>query len=195
MKLSELEIGKEYAVVPSWTYSSRGARDINTVRERDVVKATVISKDKYEYEASHRKDSPSGFTKAQSGNRSVGVIVKATDNNGTDYYWTSRLADIVALYSDLEPRWAQRQSEEQKREEEERIKRQRAQEISQRAINQVTNTRNSIIASCKDLLGDKCDVSVDTTGYYENTKAVVAITIDDFERLLEIAYEGRASVA
>jgi hypothetical protein len=27
MKLSELTVGTEYAVVPSWTYSNRSARD------------------------------------------------------------------------------------------------------------------------------------------------------------------------
>ena len=42
MKLSELTVGTEYAVVPSWTYSNRSARDVDTVRENDVVRATLL---------------------------------------------------------------------------------------------------------------------------------------------------------
>lgn len=195
MKLSELQIGTDYAVVPSWTYSSRGARDVNNVRENDVVRATLVSKDKYEYEASHRKDDPANFRKADSGNRSVGVIVKATDNHGKDYYWTSRLADIVAPYADLEPRWAQKKSEEELREAEERAKRAKVQEIQTRVMNRVAQSKTSVASSCKELLGDKCEAKVDTDGYQENIKAVVTITLDEFERLIELAYEGRASVA
>ena len=100
MKLSELQVGNVYAVVPSWTYNSRSARDINNVRENDVMKAELISKDKYDYEPSYRKSSPTEFTKAKDGERSVGVLVKATDNNGQDVYWTTRLADIIAVVSD-----------------------------------------------------------------------------------------------
>lgn len=195
MKLSELNVGTEYAVVPSWTYSSRGARDVNSVRENDVVKATLISKDKYEYEASHRKDNATNFRKADSGNRSVGVIVKATDNNGKDYYWTSRLADIVAPYSVLEPKWAQKKTEEELREAEERAKRAKIQEIQNREYAKANQAKQSVIASCKELLGANCEAEVDTKGYHESTKAVVTITLDEFERLIELAYEGKASVA
>ena len=195
MKLSELQIGTEYAVVPSWTYSSRNARSVDNVRENDVVKAVLISTDKYEYEASYRKQSASEFTRAKEGNRSVGVIVKAVANDGTDYYWTSRLADIVAPYSQLEPKWAQAKTEEEKRQAEENARRAKAREIQEREQNKVNTARNSVIASSKELLGDSCEVSVDTTGYNENTKAVVTMTLNEYERLIELAYEGKASVA
>ena len=112
MKLSEVVVGKEYAVVPSWGYASRDSRDIDKVRENDVVKATIISLDKYEYEASQRSQDPSTFKKAQAGNRSIGILAKATDTSSKDVYWTSRLADVVALWSDLEPKWAKAKSDE-----------------------------------------------------------------------------------
>lgn len=195
MKLSELTVGTDYAIVPSWTYTNRGARDVDTCRENDVVKATLVSTDKYEYEASRRKANVGEFTKAQAGNRSVGVIVKAVDNKGTEYYWTSRLADIVAPYSQLEPKWAQAKSEAEKLEEQERLRRQKVKEIEQKVENQIANSRNSVLASCKELLGANCEATVDTTGYYENKKAVVTITLAEFERLIELAYEGKASVA
>ena len=113
MKLSEIKLNGEYAIVPSWTYNNKGSRDVAIVRENDVVKATVISLDKYEYEPSNRKQSSADFTKAQAGNRSVGILVKATDNNNTDLYWTSRLADVVEEWSVLEPKWKAKQSVEE----------------------------------------------------------------------------------
>lgn len=195
MKLSELNVGTEYAVVPHWTYSSKGARDVATVRENDVVKATLVSTDKYEYETGHRKSSAGDFTKAQAGNRSVGVIVKATDNNNSEIYWTTRLADIVAPYSQLEPKWAQAKTEQEKREAEERKRLQKAREVEEQVSNQIKNSKNSVIASCKELLGANCEASVDTHGYREDKKAVVTITLAEFERLIELAYEGKASVA
>ena len=33
MKLSELNLNDEYAIVPNWTYSSKEARDVNKVKE------------------------------------------------------------------------------------------------------------------------------------------------------------------
>ena len=129
MKLSELQVGTEYAVIPSWTYNSKSARDVNSVRENDVVKATLMSKDKYEYEASHRKNSINDFTEAQAGNRSVGVIVKAVDSNNNEVFWTTRLADIIAVYSDLEPRWQKQQADQDERERQEREHRERIEKI------------------------------------------------------------------
>lgn len=195
MKLSEIQVGTEYAVVPSWTYAGRGARDIDKVRENDVVKALLVDKTKYEYEPSIRKSEITNFRKADKDNRSVGVIVKATDNSGKEVYWTTRLADIVAPYSQLEPKWAQAKSEQEKQEAEERKRRERAEEIQKEARNAVLVARNSVIASSKELLGDKCQVEVDTTGYGENMKAIVTMSLTEYERLIELAYEGKASVA
>ena len=49
MKYSELSAGHEYAVIPSWQYSSRDKKDPNQVRQEDVIKATLVSLTKYEY--------------------------------------------------------------------------------------------------------------------------------------------------
>jgi hypothetical protein len=191
MKLSEIKLNGEYAIVPSWTYNNKSARDIDTVRENDVVKSTVVSLDKYEYEPSNRKDSPS-FTKAQAGNRSVGIIVKATDNQGRDFYWTSRLADVVAEWSVLEPKWNSAKSKE----EEERKAREEAQrqerELRRTVEEEVERSRNSVMSSAKELLGTNTTVEVTTRGYGIDYKATVEISLAEFERLLELSYEGKA---
>ena len=195
MKLSELTIGKEYAVVPSWQYSSRSSRDVNNVRENDVVKAELVSLDKYVYEASQRTQDPSTFNKAEQGNRSVGVLVKATDKNGTDIYWTSRLADIVALYSDLEPKWLNAKADEERKEQEQREKQARVNAHRAKVDSEVQRSRNSVITTAKELLGATSDVTVDTTGYDVEYRGVVTLSLTEFEALIELAYQGKAQVA
>lgn len=191
MKLSEIKLNGDYAIVPSWTYNNKSARDVDTVRENDVVKATIYSLSKYEYEPSNRKDSPS-FTKAQAGNRSIGIIVKATDNNGKEYYWTSRLADVIAEWSVLEPKWnAKKSKEDEERKEQEEAQR-KERELRNQVEQEVERSRNSVITSAKELLGANTTVEVSTRGYGSEYKATVEISLAEFERLMELSYEGKA---
>lgn len=194
MKLSEIVVGKEYAVVPSWTYNSKSARDVTRVNQDDVVKATLMSKDKYEYEPSYRKSSIADFTKAKEGNRSVGVVVKGVDNNGSEVYWTTRLADIVAVYSDLEPKWKAQQAEQEAREREQNEKRERIQKHREKIYAEVERSKGSITATLKELLGDNTFVNVDTTGYELDMKGVVTISLTEFEKLVELSYAGKDNI-
>ena len=191
MKLSEIKLNGDYAIVPSWTYNNKGSRDVSTVRENDVVKATVISLDKYEYEPSNRKQSSADFTKAQAGNRSVGILVKATDNNNTNFYWTSRLADVVEEWSVLEPKWKAKQSveEEEQRKREEQANKER--EIRRKVEEEVERSRNSVITTAKELLGVGTSVEVNTNGYGLDYKATVSVSLKEFEQLIEMAYAGK----
>jgi hypothetical protein len=191
MKLSEIKLNGEYAIVPSWTYNNKGSRDVATVKENDVVKATVISLDKYEYEPSNRKQSSADFVKAQAGNRSVGILVKATDNNGNDFYWTSRLADVVAEWSLLEPKWKANQSaeDEERKKREEQANKER--EIRRRVEEEVERSKQSVITTAKELLGNNTSVDVSSSGYGLDYKALVSISLAEFEQLIEMAYAGK----
>jgi hypothetical protein len=191
MKLSELTVGTEYAIVPSWTYNNKSARDVDTVRENDVVKATLLSLDKYEYEPSNRKYNASDFTKAQSGNRSVGVLVKAVDNNGKDIYWTSRLADIIAPYAILEPKWSQAKQAQADQERVWREQQQKEYEHQKKIEAEIERSRNSVIATSKELLGVGTYVSVDTEGRGVDMKGIVKLSLTEFEALIEMAYAGK----
>jgi hypothetical protein len=196
MKLSEIKVGSIYAVVPSWGYNNQSARDINKVRENEVVKAELISTEKHEYQPSQRYKDMTHFRKAQQGERSVGVIMKAVDNNGSDYYWTARLADVVAEWSALEPIWKQKQAEQDEAERLEKEKRAKANAIKQQAEAQVQRLQGSVPASISDLIGKRCgEVIVHTNGYGEQTTAVATINLSDLETLIELAYEGKAQVA
>lgn len=191
MKLSELNVGTKYAVVPSWTYNNKSARDVDRVQESDVLEAELISKDKYEYEPSYRKSSPTDFTKAQDGNRSVGVVVRAIDNNGNDVYWTTRLADIVAPYADLKPKWDKQKAEQDEKEREANERRAKVDKHKQDVHAQIERSRVSVINTCKDLLGDKVQVNVDSYGYDLEMRGVVTISLDEFEKLVEMSYNGK----
>ena len=190
MKLSELTIGKEYAVVPSWTYNNKSARSADTVRENDVVKATLVELTKYEYEPSQRKHSPT-FTKASAGNRSVGVLVKGIANDGAEFYWTSRLADIIAEWATLEPKWKAKQSEQEKKELEENLRREKERRHVEQIQQEVERSRISIMDSAKELLGSNNKVEVTTSGYGSEAHGVVTFSITEFEKLIELAYAGK----
>jgi hypothetical protein len=191
MKLSELTIGTEYAIVPSWTYNSRSARDVDSVRENDVVRAELISMDKYEYEPSNRKDNAGSFTKAQAGNRSVGVLVKALDSNGKEIFWTSRLADIIAPYAVLEPKWKALNSAQEAKEREQQETRRKLEAHRAKVQAEVERSTGSIIQTSKELLGVGTYVSVDTEGYDLDYKGVVKLSLAEFEALIEMAYAGK----
>jgi hypothetical protein len=191
MKLSELAVGTEYAVVPSWTYSNRSARDVDTVRENDVVRATLLELTKYEYEPSNRKDSAGSFVKAQAGNRSVGVLVKATDSNGKDVYWTTRLADIIAPYAVLEPKWSQANQAEKERERKQKEHQDKVYAHKKQVSAEIERSTGSIIQTSKELLGAGTYVTVDTEGYDLDYKGVVKLSIQEFEALIEMAYAGK----
>jgi len=191
MKLSELTIGTEYAIVPSWTYNNKSARDVDTVRENDVVRATLLELTKYEYEPSNRKSDTGSFVKAQQGNRSVGVLVKATDTNGKDVYWTTRLADIIAPYAVLEPKWLQANSAEKERERIQKEQQEKVYAHKKKVSAEVERSTGSIIQTSKELLGAGTYVSVDTEGYDLDYKGVVKLSITEFEALIEMAYAGK----
>lgn len=190
MKLSELNLNDEYAIVPNWTYSSKEARDVNKVKEGDIVKGKIYSLDKYVYEPSMRKDTPD-FRKAPQGERSVGVIVEGVDNNNKTIYWTSRLADIVAVYSTLEPRWyaekTLQQQKEKEYQEKEQLERNHRTQVAQR----IEQSRTSITNTTKELLGDNTKVNVSTNGYGLDTHATVEVSLDEYEKLIELAYAGK----
>ena len=191
MKLSEIKLNGDYAIVPSWTYNNKGSRDVAIVRENDVVKATVISLDKYEYEPSNRKQSSADFTKSQAGNRSVGILVKATDNNNTDFYWTSRLADVVEEWSVLEPKWKAKQSAEDDERKKRAEQANKEHEIRKQVEEEVQRSRNSVITTAKELLGVGTSVEVNTNGYGLDYKATVSVSLKEFEQLIEMAYAGK----
>lgn len=194
MKLSELVIGKKYAVVPSWSYGGAQSRDPLITKEGDVIESELLSLDKYEYEVSKRSHVQGDFKKAEAGNRSVGVLVGGLDGNGNTQYWTARLADIVALWSDLTPRWEEEKTEEARKYKEEVDRQKRIQDLRTRIDREVERVGASVRTTVGELLKKPQHVSIDTTGYGEEYRATVGLDLSDFELLVELAYEGKSAL-
>lgn len=196
MKLSELKVGNVYGIVPSWGYNNSSARNVTTVKRNDVEQATLISISKYEYQPSQRYQDQTKFVLAKQGDRSVGVVVKAVDKNGNDFYWTARLADIVEEWSKLEPIWADRDKLEQEQQLIEEAKQAKAKAIRRQAEEYVNRSNVSIPKSVTELVGKRCgNVTIHTTGYGEDTTAVATLSLADLETLIELAYDGKEQVA
>ena len=202
MKFSDLTAGHDYAIIPSWQYSSRHKKDPDQVRKNDVVKANLVSLTKYEYKVfrSHQPDD-SGFVKAKQGERAVGYLVVAKENN-QDMYWLARPQDIVALYATLEPRW----NEEERKEQEERKQAEREQQRreEERRIAQANKERmeTSLRDTLTGILGNRVtpqSVQFDTNNVRVNneykTLAVVQVELSLMETLIEKVLEAKDLVA
>lgn len=191
MKLSELNTNTDYAVIPSWTYTSKENRTPEKIRENDVVKARIVSLQKYQYQPSVRQQSVNDFALAKEGERSIAILVTAKDSTGTDFYWTSRLADIVAEWKVLEPRWTARKTAENEARRQAEEKQRKEHEARLRAEEEVARSRNSVVATAKELLGEKTSAEVSINGYGEAYRGVVSISLAEFEQLIEMAYAGK----
>jgi hypothetical protein len=202
MKFSDLIAGHDYAIIPSWQYSSRDKKDPDRVRKNDVVKANLVSLTKYEYKVfrSHQPDD-SGFVKAKQGERAVGYLVVAKENN-QDMYWLARPQDIVALWATLEPRWNEekrQEEEERKKAEQEQLKREEERRIAQANKERMeTSLRDTLTG----ILGNRVtpqSVQFDTNNVRVNneykTLAVVQVELSLMETLIEKVLEAKDLVA
>lgn len=202
MKFSDLIAGHDYAIIPSWQYSSRDKKDPDRVRKNDVVKANLVSLTKYEYRVfrSHQPDD-SGFVKAKQGERAVGYLVTATENNQT-LYWLARPQDIVALWATLEPRW--NEEERLEREERKRAEQEQQRREEERRIAQANKERmeTSLRDTLTGILGNRVtpqSVQFDTNNVRVNneykTLAVVQVELSLMETLIEKVLEAKDLVA
>lgn len=199
MKFNELQVGVEYAVIPSWQYSSRDKKDPQRVHKSDVEKATLVNLTKYEYKV-YRSDNANHpeFVKAPQGSRSVGYLVTA--KNGTqDVYWLTRPQDIVERWSVLEPRWAE--DERKLNEEREQAKREQEQRDLERRMVQEQRARleKSVLDSFQSILGGRGNPNNlkfdtrsirDQQGNYKEIN-IVQLDVDLAQILIEKVLEAR----
>lgn len=198
MKFNELEVGVEYAVIPSWEYSSREKKDPNRVSRHEIAKATVVNLTKYEYKV-YRASSPTDptFTQAPAGSRSVGYLVSAEFPQTGTTYWLARPQDIVAKYADLEGRWVKEEAEAKIREQQEELRRQKEREELERIREQRNRLESSTRETFNHILKDRAIKSfwdMDTRRYRINDEykdiLVVSIDVQTFNILLEKVLEA-----
>ncbi len=198
MKLSELEVGVEYAIYNSFTYTKRNSVDINNLQNHNVYKATLVSKDKYYWKDTRPSKEEADFSPApKKETKGVGLLFTITDGNGETFYYVTRLASVVARYEVVQNVWNAREAEEKRlRAEQEaqeaivRAKKKQIQEHAERARLTMPNT-------IKSLLGGKLfdDVNIEVPYYSDSAHARVSITLRDMERLIELVYDKKEEVA
>ena len=198
MKLSELEVGVEYAIYNSFTYTKRNSIDINNVQKHNVWKAKLVSTDKYYWKDSRPSKEEADFSPAPKKEvKGVGLLFTITDDNGETFYYVTRVASIVARFDIVQGVWNAREAEEKRlRAEQEaqeaivRAKKKQIQEHAERAKLTMPNT-------IKSLLGGKLfdEVNIEVPYYSDSAHARVSITLRDMERLIELVYDKKEEVA
>jgi len=169
MKSTDLKTGVEYAVIPAWDYSSSDKKNPDRVQRNHVAKAKLVSLDKYEYKV-YRAESATNpnFAPANKGSRNIGYLVCSDDfmtsgQTSSTIFWLARPQDIVASYSDLEPKWAQKELDEKLLREKQELE-QKERERKQREAREYTERVSaSLMASLKSILGDRANnITIDT---------------------------------
>ena len=199
MKLSELEVGVEYALLNQFTYTKRYVVDLNTLRDHSVWKATLVSKDKYYWKDTRPSKEEADFSPAPKKEvKGVGLLFTITDSNGENFYYVARLASVIARHDVVQSAWNAREAEEKRlRAEQEaqeaivRAKKKQVQEHAERAKLTMPNT-------IKSILGGKLfdDVNIEVPYYSDSLhSARVSIALRDMERLIELVYDKKEEVA
>jgi len=197
MKLSEIEVGKEYAVTHHFTSTTgnRDLLDISKVTRHDVDKATVESKDKYNYvkEGSLTVIKEELTIAPKSAKVNIGMLVSFT-RQGEKHYTVVRISNVLHEWNHLEPLWLAQEEEERKRraiaeqqEVELRKKRDNARLHAERASINLPNTLKKLLGG--HLYGN---VKVDYSTYSNDPSAEVTLSLKDMERLIERAFDNES---
>jgi hypothetical protein len=159
MKFQDLQLNEEYAVIPSWQYSSKDKKDPMRVRKNDVLQAKLVSLTKYEYSVYRSQDPDDlAFVKAPQGSRSVGYLMSALDfSSNTKVYWLARPQDIVERWSVLEPRWAEAERLEREQQEKQRLEQEKREQERKNAQEQRQRLEKATIESLVSILGTRAN--------------------------------------
>jgi hypothetical protein len=200
MRLSELKVGVEYAILPNYEEVRGRYADINTIANARVIKATITSMDVYDYDSGKRGTDPSAFTIAvpQSKKSGRALVMKTEDiyNPSESVYLTVQLKQILIEWSVLVPIWDEQKRLQKEREAKEETERKVLEAKRVRAREHAERSRHSLPKTVKSLVGARCgDVSVDYNAYSSNPDATITMRLTDFEILLEQLYDKKEEVA
>lgn len=199
MKFNELQLGVDYAVIPSWQYSSRDKKDPMRVRRSDVIQSSLVNLVKYDYSVYRSQNvDDTNFVKAPQGSRSVGYLVSDKDPNNPTY-WLARPQDIVERWSVLEPRWAEQERLENEAREKQRLEQERREQERKTALEQRQRLEKATIDSLVSILGVRANSnnirfdtrsSRDNNGNYKEIN-IVQLDVDVAQILIEKVLEAK----
>lgn len=193
MKSSEIKAGVEYGVVPSWRYANREARDPQQTSSNQVLKATIVSMDRYSYEVSRaaNEDDPNFRRVTDPKDRRFGY--KVTDGN---MYWIARPQDIVEVWATLEARWAAAAAQQAILIEEQRKREEKSRELDREADAYAERLYTTLAPIIQNITGKRFSGSFSKTYYNETRQRVnpfVTVQMDAriLERLVECVLEAQ----
>jgi hypothetical protein len=197
MKLSEIEVGKEYAVTHHFTSTvgNKDLLDITKVTRPDVDKATVESKDKYNYvkEGSLTVLKEELTVAPKSAKVNIGILVSFT-RQGEKHYTVVRISNVLHEWNHLEPLWLAQEEEERKRR---AIAEQQEVELRKKRDNARLHAERAQVnlpSTLKKLLGGHLygNVTINYSTYSNDPSAEVTLSLKDMERLIERAFDNES---
>lgn len=198
MKLSELEVNKDYIIYNQFLFTKRHSVDIVNLSKHAVYKGKLVSKDKYLWNGLRPNTEKDSLKLAPKGQvKGVGLLFSVVDDNDKQFFFVSRLAGVICTADMAEALWkveaerrAVKEAEAQAREELAREKKRQAKEHAERA-------KLTLPSTVKSLLGGRLleEVTVEVPYYSDSAHARVSITLRDMERLIELIYDKKEEVA
>lgn len=200
MKLSELKVGVEYAVLPNYEEVRGKYPDLNSMANARTIKATIVSMDVYEYDSSNRSIDPTAFAVHTSKTSGARALLMKTENlyssDNEASYMTVQLKQILVEWSVLVPVWDERKRLQLEAEAKEQAERKVREAKQTRAKEHAQRAKQSLPKTVKSLVGARCgDVVVDYNAYSGNPDAYITMRLTDFEILLEQLYDKKEEVA
>jgi hypothetical protein len=199
MKLSEIKVDTEYAILPQYQDVRGQFNDVNAIAKARVKSAKVVSLDVYEYDPQTVNADPAQFKLAVPQKKKSGraLLVVTKDMYSDDLvYFTVQLKQILIEWSVLVPIWAE-QKRLQLEQEAKALAESKVLEAKQtRAKEHAERAKHSLPKTVKSLVGARCgDVSVDYNRYSTTPDATITMRLTDFEILLEQLYDKKDEVA
>lgn len=192
MKSSEIISGVSYGIVPSWSYSSREARDPARTSRRQVSKADLVSMDRYKYDVFRAADAndPNFEKVTDPKDRRFGYLV--TDGN---IFWVARPADIVDLWVTLEKRWAVEEAQQQKVMAEQQAAQERERALIEEADQYADRLRQHLVPIIRGITGRNESIIFSRSSYADRgrTNPFIMAQLDArlLERLVERVLEAQ----
>ncbi len=206
MKLSDIQVGKEYAVTQNYQpiNNNNYYADIKNITRRDVLRVTVVNKEKHVYRKAQRGVTSTDITEFElapkNAKTNIGILVLLKNTTTLeDYYMVVRVSEILVDWSVIEPLWLAIEAEQAKQK---RIAEQQEEERQRKINNARLNAeraRDNLPNTVKRLLGGTLygEIRVDFNVYSDNITngAQVYLSLRDMERLLELVYDKTEEVA
>ena len=204
--------GHEVAVIPPWSYVTKTNKNLHSVRERDVCKATFVDDKAYEPRRSYYSPNETtglypDFAPAMEDTRVKALLFQ--DENGNRF--TLKASEVVGLWSDLEAKFAEARTSAEKAEAETARRRALQQEAEARLANSVEPLRESIVKSVQALSGytgtepivitdrirvtGEWDDNLTMTAYNARIGGYVQIDVEVLQQLLEDFFDAREALA